>query len=73
METRTTGLAILALGLLLALVGALVWLGAFRWFGHLPGDLRIVGERTRLFVPLTSMLIVSLVLTLLVNLFQRLF
>lgn len=45
--------------------------GAFGWFGKLPGDIRIESERGRFFLPLTSMIIVSVVLTLLINLFRR--
>ena len=37
---------------------------AFAWFGHLPGDIRTQA----VFFPVTSMLLVSAVLTLLVNL-----
>ena len=49
----------------------LVAAGAFNWFGRLPGDVRIEGERTRVYVPLVSMLLLSLVLTILLNLFLR--
>ncbi len=45
------------------------WL--LNWFGRLPGDIRIDGERGKVFIPLTSMIIVSVVVTLLVNLFRR--
>jgi hypothetical protein len=45
--------------------------GAFNWFGRLPGDIRIEGERGRFFFPITSMIIVSVVATLLFNLFRR--
>jgi hypothetical protein len=37
----------------------------------LPGDIRIESERGKVFIPLTSMLIVSVVVTLLINLFRR--
>lgn len=44
----------------------------FSWFGKLPGDIRIEEEnRYVFFLPLTSMIIVSVVLTLLFNLFFR--
>ncbi len=55
----------------LALIGVvlLVFPKAFAWFGQLPGDIR-----TRsVFFPVTSMLLVSGVLTLLVNLLGWLF
>lgn len=41
------------------------------WFGRLPGDIRIETGRSKVFIPLTSMIIVSVVLTLVVNLFFR--
>lgn len=60
------GAALLLLGLALRFAP---WL--LQWFGRLPGDIRIETARGKLFIPLTSMLIVSLALTLLVNLFRR--
>lgn len=60
-------------GLALVVVGlALHYLpGAFGWFGRLPGDIRVGTGRGRIFVPITSMVIVSVVLTVLINLFRR--
>ena len=47
--------------------------GLFSWFGNLPGDIRIEGENSSVFIPVTSMILVSVVLTLLVNVFGSLF
>ncbi len=69
------GRALVALGLVLLLLG-LVWLyapGLLAWFGRLPGDVRIEREGFRFYFPLTSMLLVSLVLSLLFNLLLRWF
>lgn len=69
---------LIALGLLLVVVGALwAWLPrAFGWLGHLPGDVRIETRHGVVFIPVASMLVVSLVGTLLLNalawLFKRL-
>ncbi len=41
------------------------------WFGHLPGDIRIEGERTFIYAPIASMLVVSVVLSFLGWLVQR--
>ncbi len=71
MDSRTLGLLIVGVGLAIVVIGGLVALGAFGWFGRLPGDLRFEGERTRVFLPITSMLLISLILTLLLNLFLR--
>jgi len=45
------------------------WL--FSWFGRLPGDIRIETERTRIFIPITSMVLISAVITVVVNLLRR--
>lgn len=69
---RSVGLLIIALGIGAIVVGALIWIGAFSWFGHLPGDIRIENDDTRVYIPLASMVIVSIVLTVVVNLISRL-
>lgn len=56
-------------GLLLVVVG-LVWglfPRAFAWFGNLPGDVRVQREGVSIFIPLTSVLVVSLALTFVLN------
>ena len=64
---------IMALGAVLLVLGAIMnfapWL--MNWFGKLPGDIRIDSEHGKVFIPITSMLIISLVLTLLLNLFKH--
>lgn len=58
------------IGAAVLVVGALVRFapGLFSWFGHLPGDINIEGENSRVFIPITSMIIISVVLTVIVNL-----
>lgn len=73
MESRTLGVLIIGVGLTLAVVGLVVYFGGLSWFGRLPGDIRYQGETTRVFVPITSMILASVVLTVLVNLLRRLF
>lgn len=63
---------IIALGVGAIVIGVLVWLGAFSWFGRLPGDIRIETEGARIYIPLVSMILVSVVLSVLWNLFTRL-
>jgi hypothetical protein len=52
-------------------VGGLAALGVRLPFGRLPGDIAITGERGGIYIPLGSMLVISIVLTLLFNLFIR--
>ena len=60
-------------GLLLAGGVLLVLLGQIPFFGRLPGDIAIERERFSFFFPLASMLILSLILTILINIILRLF
>ena len=67
------GLVLVALGIGLVALGLLVWSGALSWFGRLPGDIRIERESVRVYVPLVSMLILSVALSFLLYLLRRLF
>ncbi len=60
------GLFLLLLGLLLLYFPKL-----FAWFGHLPGDIRVQREGLRVYIPIASSLLLSLILTLLLNLLRR--
>lgn len=71
MSSPALGTILIVLGLGLALVGLLVWTGAFGWFGRMPGDIRIEREGVRIYFPLVSMLLLSVVLSLLLYLFRR--
>jgi hypothetical protein len=70
---RSLGLLVIALGLVVVVVGLLIWSGGFSWFGKLPGDVRIERENLRIDLPIVSMLVISGLLTLLVNLLRRWF
>ena len=67
------GLFILLAVLFLLLVGAFWFSRKFAWFGRLPGDIRYEGRRTRVYAPLASMLLLSLVLSLLMYLLGAIF
>lgn len=73
MDSRGTGLLLVAAGVALVLVGLLVWSGLLSFFGRLPGDFHYEGEHTRVYVPLASMLLVSVVLSALAAVAQRFF
>nr|MBF0685077.1 DUF2905 domain-containing protein [Pseudomonas sp.] len=64
---------LMAAGAVLLLLGVALYYapGLLSWFGKLPGDIRIESERSRTFIPITSMIILSVVLTILVNIFRR--
>lgn len=41
------------------------------WFGNLPGDINIRRENSRVFVPITSMIVISVVASIIINVFFR--
>jgi hypothetical protein len=65
------GRLVLVIGVVLVLIGGLAVFGIRLPFGRLPGDIAIEGERGGIYIPLGSMILVSLVLTILFNLFFR--
>jgi hypothetical protein len=73
MGSRSTGLLLVLAGVAVIVVGLLVWSGSLGWFGRLPGDVRIERENVRFYLPITSMILVSLLLTLVLNLLRRFF
>jgi hypothetical protein len=58
-------------GVVLLLVGALAWAGALSWFGRLPGDIRIERPGARFYAPITSMVLISVVISVLVAVIRR--
>ena len=67
------GKLVLLIGVVLVLLGlVLVYApGLLSWFGHLPGDIRKEGAGGSFYFPITSMIVVSIVLTIVINLFFR--
>ena len=60
------------LGVVIAALGALLMaLSRMPWLGRLPGDVHIERESFSLYVPIVTCLVVSAVVTLVLNLFFR--
>jgi hypothetical protein len=70
---RSVGLLVVAAGVVIVVVGLLIYSGALSWFGRLPGDIRYESGSVRVYIPLVSMLLVSVVLTVLFSLLRRFF
>jgi hypothetical protein len=68
---RNWGPTLIFIGVAIAAIGLLAWSGALSWFGRLPGDLRFGSENVRVYIPITSMVLLSIVATLLLSLFRR--
>lgn len=69
------GKLLIALGAIILIAGILLFfLGdKFGWLGNLPGDVRIESGNSRVYFPIVSMIILSIILTVVINLFRRLF
>jgi hypothetical protein len=63
----------IAIGIVALLIGVVLhyFPNALSWFGRLPGDIRIERENSAFYFPITSMIIVSIVLSLISFLFRR--
>ena len=73
MSPDTIGRLLLILGGVILLLGVLfILLGRLPFFGRLPGDIIIQRDNFTFYFPLVTFLIVSLVLTILVNIVIRL-
>ena len=58
-------------GVVLVVAGLLAWGGWLSWFGRLPGDIRIERPGMRLYIPIVSMLLVSIILSVILALVRR--
>jgi hypothetical protein len=66
------GRALLVIGVVLAIAGIVVLLAPrLPFLGRLPGDIRIERDGVTIFIPLGTMLVVSVVVSILLNLFGR--
>jgi hypothetical protein len=71
--SKSLGQLIIALGLIFIVVGLVTMRGWLGWFGHLPGDVRIERENMRVYVPIVSMLLISVLFSVLSYVIRRLF
>ena len=70
---RSIGLLVVIAGAGLVIVGLLIYSGALSWFGRLPGDIRYEGDNTRVYIPIVSSILASVVLSLLFYLVRLFF
>jgi hypothetical protein len=73
MSGRPIALLLVGAGVLLVLVGVVAWFGGLSWFGRLPGDIHVERENARVYVPIVSMLLVSVALSVVLYLVRRFF
>ncbi len=69
------GRLLLIIGLAMALIGGILLVAGryFPWLGNLPGDLRYESGNVKIYIPLATMILVSILATILLNIFFRFF
>jgi H+/Cl- antiporter ClcA len=70
-----TGKWIILTGIIIIVVGAVIYFfhDKLHWLGRLPGDIRVEKGNTRFYFPVTTLIIISVLLTVIVNLIKRFF
>jgi hypothetical protein len=71
MSRSALPISLIVVGLAIVLIGVLAWAGALSWFGRLPGDIRVERPNMRLYVPITSTVLVSVVLSVVLAIARR--
>jgi hypothetical protein len=68
------GRLLLLIGGMIALIGLILMVGGriFPWLSRLPGDIRYQGENVSCFFPIVTSILLSIILTLLLNFVIRL-
>jgi ABC-type sulfate transport system permease subunit len=69
-----TGKYIIGFGVLIVVAGLVIYFfhDKLHWLGKLPGDIRVERENFRVYFPITTMILISLLITLIVNILKKL-
>ena len=70
---QATGKYIIFIGLLFVVLGIIVYFfhDSFKWFGKLPGNIRIEKKNVNFYFPVVTMIIISIIFTLIINIIKR--
>lgn len=69
-----TGKWIIVAGVFIVIAGIIVYFfyDKFNWLGHLPGDVRIEKENFRFYFPFTTLILISVVVSVIIQIIKRL-
>ena len=72
---QQTGKYVLIAGIFIVIAGIVIYFfhDHLKWIGRLPGDIRIEKGNFRFYFPLVTMIIISIAVTILINIFRKLF
>lgn len=70
---QNTGKYIIVIGVGIVVIGLLVYFlhDKLQWFGRLPGDIRVERDNFRFYFPITTMILISLLLSAVVALIKK--
>jgi hypothetical protein len=70
-----TGKWIIIVGVIIVVAGIIIYFfhDKLNWLGKLPGDIRVEKENFRFYFPITTMIIISVLLTVLINIIKKFF
>jgi len=69
------GKILITIGVILIVAGLIIWFAGnkLHWIGNLPGDIRIEKENVKFYFPVTTMIVLSVLLSLIIWIFRKLF
>jgi hypothetical protein len=72
---QQTGKILIITGIILIIACLILYFAGNKlsWLGHLPGDIRVEKENMRFYFPLTTMILVSVLLSLILYLLRKFF
>ena len=69
------GKILITIGVILIVAGSIIWFAGnkLHWIGNLPGDIRIEKENVKFYFPVTTMIVLSVLFSLIIWIFRKLF
>lgn len=66
------GKYLVVIGAVILVVGIIIYFfgGSLKWVGHLPGDIRIERENFKFYFPLTTLLLINLLIFLIIRIWK---
>lgn len=70
---KDAGRILILFGILATLAGIILYFAgnSLKWIGHLPGDIRIERENFRFYFPITTLILLSLIINLIIVLIKK--
>lgn len=67
-----TGKYIIVIGAIILLIGVIIYFfgNKLHWIGHLPGDIRVEKENFRFYFPLTTLILLNLLIFIIIRIWK---